>query len=73
MYGVRADLLASLPGASGLEACGLPYAAYRPPLGRLAHNLTMPLSSFHGVSAEDVAAIIARQEDGPLNEDLGRP
>jgi hypothetical protein len=51
----------------------LPYAAYRPPLGRLAHNLTMPLSSFHGVSAEDVAAIIARQEDGPLNEDLGRP
>jgi hypothetical protein len=71
MYGVRADLLAALLGASGdvvrqlharwrraglaetgrlgpgpvwcwltkagLEACGLPYAAYRPPLGRLAH------------------------------------
>jgi len=71
MYGMRADLLASLfavspdvvrqlhsrwrraglaetgrlgPGPvwcwltrSGLEACGLPYAAYRPPLGRLAH------------------------------------
>lgn len=71
MYGVRADLLASLlavspdvvrqlhsrwrraglaetgrlgPGPvwcwltrSGLETCGLTYAAYRPPLGRLAH------------------------------------
>jgi hypothetical protein len=71
MYGIRADLLASLLGVSsdvvrqlhmrwrraglaetarlgpgpvwcwlsraGLEACGLPYAAYRPPLGRLAH------------------------------------
>jgi len=71
MYGLRADLLASLLGASadvvrqlharwrraaladtgrlgpgpvwcwltrsGLEACGLPYASYRPPLGRLAH------------------------------------
>jgi hypothetical protein len=22
---------------AGLEACGLPYGAYRPPLGRLAH------------------------------------
>jgi hypothetical protein len=28
---------------------------------------------FHGVSAEDVAAIIVRQADGPLNGDLGRP
>jgi hypothetical protein len=71
MYGVRADLLAALLGASpdvvrqlhvrwrraglvetgslgpgpvwcwlsraGLDACGLPYSAYRPPLGRLAH------------------------------------
>lgn len=71
MYGVRADLLASLLGASpdvvrqlhgrwrraglaetgrlgpgpvwcwltrqGLEACGLPYAAGQPPLGRLRH------------------------------------
>jgi hypothetical protein len=71
MYGVRADLLASLLGVSGdvvrqlhvrwrraglaetgrlgpgpvwcwlsragLDACGLPYSAYRPPLGRLAH------------------------------------
>lgn len=71
MYGVRADLLATLLGASpevvrqlharwrraglaetgrlgpgpvwcwltraGLDACGLPYAPYRPPLGRLAH------------------------------------
>jgi hypothetical protein len=71
MYGVRADLLAMLLGASpevvrqlharwrraglaetgrlgpgpvwcwltraGLDACGLPYAPYRPPLGRLAH------------------------------------
>src|SRR5436309_2024191 len=71
MYGIRADLLASIldvsgdvvrqlharwrraglaetarlgPGPvwcwlsrAGLEACGLPYAAYRPPLGRLAH------------------------------------
>src|SRR5262245_29920781 len=71
MYGVRADLLAGLLGASGevvrqlharwrraglaetgtlgpgpvwcwltragLDACGLPYAPYRPPLGRLGH------------------------------------
>lgn len=71
MYGVRADLLASLLGTSpevvrqlhgrwrraglaetarlgpgpvwcwlsraGLDGCGLPYAPYRPPLGRLAH------------------------------------
>lgn len=71
MYGVRADLLGSLLGASpevvrqlharwrraglvetgqlgpgpiwcwltraGLDSCGLPYAAYRPPLGRLRH------------------------------------
>jgi hypothetical protein len=71
MYGVRADLLGDVLGASagvvrqvhvrwrraglaetgqlgpgpvwcwltraGLDACGLPYAAYRPPLGRLAH------------------------------------
>jgi len=41
---------------AGLDACGLPYAAYRPPLGRLAH--------VHAVGAVRHALADARQRRG---------